>query len=265
MLHESSSPSAASAEAAIPPSPTAPETEIRVDERVKQPPSAAQRGPTPAPMPEEDLVGSPGETAREDGYRDEPVKQPPPKDEIPPDVRALLGEAHLLPGEDRATYEALLTELAQTRAPKDTVEWLNVKDMADAAWEGERLKRLKTRLLTQRVEAELCRRLEGAVAKEGLEPQACRNCAQALSRGWARNDPKVIKKVLRLLPDGIDLTLVTAQALLQGSETIDILERMLTTALKRRQQAAKDIETRRLLFARTWRLEHVFPKSSWCM
>ena len=88
---------------------------------------------------------------------------------------------------------------------------------------------------------------------------------QALSRGWARNDPKVIKKVLRLLPDGIDLTLVTAQALLQGSETIDILDRMLTTALKRRQQAAKEIETRRLLFARTWRLEHVFPKASWCM
>ena len=42
------------------------------------------------------------------------------------------------------------------------VEWLNVKDMADAAWEAERLKRLKARLLTQRVEAELCRRLEGA-------------------------------------------------------------------------------------------------------
>ncbi len=111
------------------------------------------------------------------------------KDEIPPDVRALLGDAHLLPGEDRAAYEALLTKLAQARAPKDTVEWLNVKDMADAAWEAERLKRLKTRLLTQRVEAELCRRLEGALAKEGLEPQACRNCAAALSRGWARNDP----------------------------------------------------------------------------
>ena len=168
-------------------------------------------------MPDEDLVGSPGETAREDGYRDEPVKRPPPKDEIPPDVRALLGDAHLLPGEDRATYEALLTKLAQARAPKDTVEWLNVKDMADAAWEAERLKRLKTRLLTQRVEAELCRRLEGAVAKEGLEPQACRNCAAALSRGWARNDPKVVKKVLRLLPDGIDLTLVTAWALAKGT------------------------------------------------
>ena len=35
--------------------------------------------------------------------------------------------------------------MAQARAPKGMVEWLNVKDIADAAWEGERLKRLKTR------------------------------------------------------------------------------------------------------------------------
>ncbi len=34
---------------------------------------------------------------------------------------------------------------------------------------------------------------------------------------------------------------------------------MLTTALKRRQKAAQDIETRRLAFARCFRLEHVFP------
>ena len=95
-------------------------------------------------------------------------------------------------------------------------------------------------------------------ANKELMPKPLRMAAQ-------NNDPKVVKKALRLLPEGIDLDLITAQALVGGHETIDILDQMLTMAAKRRQQAAKDIETRRLLAARTWRLEHVFPKTSSCM
>ena len=52
---------------------------------------------------------------------------------------------------------------------------------------------------------------------------------------------------------------MTAWALANGHETFEILDQMLTTALKRRQKAAQDIETRRLAFARCFRLEHVFP------
>ena len=91
---------------------------------------------------------------------DERVGRPPLEPVIPSVVRALLGEPPLLPGEDRAAYEALLEQVAQARVPKDFVEWLNVKDIADFAWEGERLKRLKARLLTRRVETELRSQLE---------------------------------------------------------------------------------------------------------
>ena len=52
-----------------------------------------------------------------------------------------------------------------------------------------------------------------------------------------------------VLPDGIDLTLVTAHALLGGREKVDVLDQMLTTAVKRRQKAAQEFETRRLAFA----------------
>ena len=209
-------------------------------------------------MPEEDLVGSPGETTLEDGYRDEPVKRPPPKHEIPPEVRALLGDAHLLPGEDRATYEALLSKVAQARAPKDMVEWLNVKDMADAAWEAERLKRLKTRLLTQRVEAELCRRLENALAEKirirrlAATRRAPEQRLDAQRPHDHRGNPAPAAR--RHRPDPRD-----GRGPRDGHEKFEILDRMLTTAVTRRQRAAQDIETRRLPFARRFRLKHVFP------
>jgi hypothetical protein len=240
----------------------APETEPSCDERVKRPPSTAELRPA-LPPEVQGLVEPPGAAIRADMWQDERIKRPPPQHMlppvIPPDIRALLGEPPLLPGEDRAAYEALLTAVAQARAPKDIVEWLNVKDIADDAWEAERLKRLKTRLLTRRVEAELCRHLADALEKKIKDQQARRLYAQRLSSGWTRNDLKAVKEVLRLLPDGVDLSLVTAWALATGHETFEILDQMLTTALKRRQKAAQDIETRRLAFARCFRLEHVFP------
>ena len=268
MLNETSRPFAASEDAADRPSVVAPETEIRVDERVKRPPSTAHLRPAPPPEVQ-DLVDSPEVANLEDVWQDERVGRPPPKHMlpavIPPDIRALLGEAPLLPGEDRAAYEALLEQVAQARAPKDFVEWLNVKDIADFAWESERLKRLKARMLTQRVKEALCGHVENALEKKGEDPQACRRLAQRLSSGWACSDPTATEEILRLLPEGVDLALVTAEALLGQHEKFDVLDRMLTTAVKHRQRAAQDIETRRLLFVRTWRLEHVFPKTSWCM
>ncbi len=84
-----------------------PETEPSRDERVKRPPSEAELRPA-LPPEVQGLVEPPVAAILEDVCEDERVKRPPLEPVIPPKVRALFGEPPLLPGEDRAAYEALL-------------------------------------------------------------------------------------------------------------------------------------------------------------
>ena len=67
-------------------------------------------------------------------------------------------EAVLLPGEDPAEYEALLAELTTHFTAVDATELRSVREMADADWRLQRIRRCSSDALTRRI-AELTEHL----------------------------------------------------------------------------------------------------------
>src|SRR5262245_43720448 len=62
---------------------------------------------------------------------------------VPADIEALFGDPPLLSTEDPARYRDMLDRFAESIAPKNIIEWLWVKDVADLSWEIPRLRRYR--------------------------------------------------------------------------------------------------------------------------
>jgi hypothetical protein len=63
--------------------------------------------------------------------------------EIPPELRETLTGRVLSIFEDQEAFEQLLLQIATAVAPKDYIEWLWVKDIADNTWDILRARRAK--------------------------------------------------------------------------------------------------------------------------
>jgi len=62
----------------------------------------------------------------------------------PDELRELLGPPPVLGSEDDRAYDAIMGRLTQSLAPRDFVEQLLVKEVADCFWEVRRYTRQKT-------------------------------------------------------------------------------------------------------------------------
>ncbi len=62
---------------------------------------------------------------------------------VPAEVQALFGDPPVLLNEDVNVYYNLMDRFTKLIEPKDTMEWLWVKDMTDHTWEVRRLRRFK--------------------------------------------------------------------------------------------------------------------------
>ena len=62
---------------------------------------------------------------------------------VPPDIQALFGDPPLLSTEDPNLYWDMLDRFAESIAPRNIIEWLWVKDVADLSWEIPRLRRYR--------------------------------------------------------------------------------------------------------------------------
>jgi len=81
---------------------------------------------------------------------------------VPAKIHALLGKPPLLANEDLSHYDALLNELARAVKPKDIIEWLWVKDVADLTWDILRLRRIKAAYVNGQFTSALAPRLKPA-------------------------------------------------------------------------------------------------------
>ena len=72
---------------------------------------------------------------------------PAAREDVPANIRAMLGPPALLPGEDAAIYEATLAHLAREVAPRDLIAWMLIKDLADLRLEIARYRRIRTALV----------------------------------------------------------------------------------------------------------------------
>jgi hypothetical protein len=84
---------------------------------------------------------------------------------VPAEIRGLLGEPPLLATEEPNQYYALLAALARQVKPRDVIEWLWVKDIADLTWEILRYRHIKAALVNGRFKSALARHLRPALSR----------------------------------------------------------------------------------------------------
>ena len=161
------------------------------------------------------------------------------------ELEELLGPPPLLPNESLLDYEGLKARLRAKIAPQDVLEEIWLRDILDLQWEVLRMRRLKSRLL-------------GNSSPIGLESLLHRRVnyldKDKLVEGWGRGDKESIKEVEAILKSrGLNLDDVDAHSLLKRLEPLGSIDRMISLAEGRRNNALREIERSREAAARRLR------------
>ena len=177
------------------------------------------------------------------------------------DNRDLLGKPPLLANEDPNEYDALLDALASEVNPKDFIERLWVKDVADHTWEILRYRRIKAAYVNGQSNA----RLSGHLPPEARSPhmswmsmlEAARKkpvLARAKANRVANDyviDPKTKEEVdATVKAQGLDADTLVAESFVAALGPLEAIERMLASAEHRRNNALREIERRRSALGR---------------
>jgi hypothetical protein len=180
----------------------------------------------------------------------------------PTDVRDLLGKPAMLANEDPSDYDALLDALASEVKPRDLIERLWVKDIADLTWEILRYRRIKAARINGQFKTVLTPRLKPALecdlkaARPGSswmgKLEAARETlalAQDEANRLANNyfaDTQVREKVDAILKgQGLGTDTMIAEAFVAGIGHMEALDKMAASAEHRRNNALREIERRR--------------------
>jgi ribosomal protein L12E/L44/L45/RPP1/RPP2 len=152
-----------------------------------------------------------------------------------------LGPPVLLEGEDLAQYERLLAQVTAAVEPVDVIEELWVRDVVDLAWEGLRLRRLKTDLLVASTRAGLHAVLDGLVGFKEVGP---------LVNGWYRRDPEIIRTVEDVLETaGLSMDHASAKTLSTQLDDVERIDRMIANAEARRHVVLREVDRHRAAVA----------------
>ena len=161
------------------------------------------------------------------------------------ELEDLLGPPPLLPNESHADYEGLKARLRAKISPQDMLEEIWVRDILDLQWEVLRMRRIKARILS-------------SSSPEGLESLLYRrvpyHAKDKLVEGWGRADKETIKEVgLVLKQRGLSLDDIDAHSLLKLLKPLEAIDRMISQAEARRNNALREIEKSREAAARRLR------------
>jgi hypothetical protein len=156
---------------------------------------------------------------------------------------ASLGPPPLIEGEDGAAYNQFHGGIAASVKPKDFLEEIWVRDIADLSWEVLRLRRIKAQLL----------RSWTAVQVRGYLRDLC-GASQAQKLSAELGDPSVVARVQELLSaNGLSIESVTAQAFVEITEALERIDRMMMNAEARRNSALHEIDRHRSTLAHALR------------
>lgn len=154
----------------------------------------------------------------------------------------LLGPPPLLPNESRADYEGLKARLKAKIAPRDVLEEIWLRDILDLQWEVLRMRRLKALLLNNNSPAGLDSLLYRRVTHQAK---------QTLVEAWGRGDKAAIQEIAGILHQrGLSMDDVDSHTLLKTLEPLERIDRMVTQAEGRRNNALREIERSRESAAR---------------
>ena len=167
--------------------------------------------------------------------------QPPPK---PAPVERWIGAPPLLPGEDSAAYDDILTRVSSAVGAADFIEEIWVQDVVHAVWEVLRLRRLKAQLLRDGRHFG-AGRLLNALAPCAEDSEASEENAELAADWLVQHEPSVRKVEQALASAGFTTESVMAETLMHKIEEIERIERMSLAAEMRRDTALREIERRR--------------------
>ncbi len=169
---------------------------------------------------------------------------------LPERLSFLLDDRPVLWFEDGDAYDALLAELVAHYDPKGTIEFLLVKDIADAQWDCARLRDMRRAA----VEVELPRaaqRLIGQAYEEetGLSYADAQSSLENVVRHSARGHTEA-REVLDSYSEatGVTYRMMQYEAHKIGIKSITSVEEALARTERRRDQAIRLMEDRRKTF-----------------
>lgn len=120
--------------------------------------------------------------------------------QIPKEIRSLLGQPPIIGGESKATYWLMVQKFAHFISSEDFIAWLLVKDLADYRMEIQRLRRYRAILIDHswdrekaRLEARLREQIDYGRAKYAAEIE--RRKTEILNSG------KLPDQVIKLIAD----------------------------------------------------------------
>ena len=162
---------------------------------------------------------------------------------------SLFGQPPILPGEDAATYDALLARVSTDVKPSDIIEEMWVHDVMDNSWEILRWRWVKTRLIAEWIPDAL----RGTLAPL-TDAGEYSEWMDILIQKWVVQKRSAIKQVNRLLASAkLTFDTVIARALVDNIDKLERIDRCIAIAEERRDRILREIDRRRAVFAQALR------------
>jgi hypothetical protein len=170
----------------------------------------------------------------------------PAKPEPPTELERFFGERPIIRGEDPELYDALFDRIAGTVDPQDAMEWLWASDLASAAWDAHRARRLRAQLFeaarkeaVQTILSDLLQHeITGAVARQKHCHSKAIEWLQAGQEGEAA-------MAAFLAQYGLGPEVITGEIFRLRGDALERLDRMAAAADRRRDLVIREIERRR--------------------
>jgi hypothetical protein len=150
---------------------------------------------------------------------------------VPADIEALFGDPPLLSTEDPARYRDMLDRFAESIAPRNIIEWLWVKDVADLSWEIPRLRRYRALMIERERES---KNAEIDYAREHANERSLMDRLRRPQIEALRNAPRLDTEA-----DSASLLI------LQYLGTYETVDKLLMSAELRRDRILRELDFRR--------------------
>jgi hypothetical protein len=148
---------------------------------------------------------------------------------VPAEIADIFGHPPVLSTENRQAYDALTTQLALEWKPRDTIEWMFVRDLADISWEILRHRRAIANVFAISFKTAL-----RAVPTDVLPEFDCYHTAKELAQAWFKGPQEQEKVKSELAKYGLTAEAIVAQIYVLRRDELDGLHRWLAVAEARR-------------------------------
>jgi hypothetical protein len=168
-------------------------------------------------------------------------------------VGPLFTQRPLILGENEQLYDELFARVTHAVRPRDIIEEIWVKDVVDEVWEAQRYRRLRAALLRAAAKPALVRQLKAATDPQTAQPLTLQG-AELFAISCLQGDEQSRDEVAEMLTDvALDFDAIMALALADRIPLIETVDRLITSADRRRDKALSSIDRRREAFAQRLR------------